>query len=82
MPRRCGAVAPLDSELPALHADQFERFDAERIAKTLDRSQRRVVSGATADCLNRVVAEPGFLGQVPIGEPLPGSPLMQGEAFT
>jgi hypothetical protein len=82
MPRRRGATAQLASELPALHADQLERFDTERVAKTLDRSQGGVVSGTTADCLHRVVAEAGLLGQIPIGEALPGSPLMEGEAFT
>lgn len=82
MHRPHSAASQPSVELPTLHADQLERFDAERVAELLDRSQRCVVSGPTADCLHGVVAKPGLLGQVPIGEPVPGSPLMEGEAFT
>lgn len=75
-------AAQLARELPTLDADQLERFDAERVAEALGRSQRRVVSGPTSNCLHRVVAEPGFLGQISVGEPLPSSPLMEGETLS
>lgn len=69
-------------DLSALYLDKLERFNAEGIAKALDRAQRGVVSWATADRLHGVVTESRFLGQIAVGQPLAGSLLMESKALT
>lgn len=81
MHSQIAAVAGMP-DLSALYLDQLECFDAEGVAKALDRAQRGIVPWTTADRLYGVVTESGFRGQVTVGQPLAGSPLMKSKAFS